>query len=658
MHAFIVRPFGIKKGIDFDRVESELIRPALQQLGCSGGTTGEFIQQGNIRSDMFEQLLIADLVVADISIHNANTFYELGIRHAFRDKRTFLIRSQGDEVPFDLKTDRYLSYDAADPAACLPVLVKALQATWASQHQDSPVFQLLPGLPPADPGKFLVVPLDFHEELARAESAGDCGNLQLLSAEMDGLAWKTAGLRLIGNAQFRCKDWQGARVTWEKVRGYDETDLEANTLLGTVYQRLDDLVRADQALKRALHNTREASSGWHRAELYALMGRNAKTLWEREWQPLETLGNLQKTALTSPYLRRSFDLYRKGFIEDRNHFYSGLNALALITIITELAVAQPETWQDEFELEEDAELELRKQMTLRGELAVGVKLAIRSRSVALQREEKSDVWVDISSADLALLTSGKPSLVGRAYRKALANAPGFARDSARRQLLRFEPLGILRENTLAALDNVGAPAPCEETPRDPPHVILFTGHRIDSAGRDQPRFPAQGEQEARAMIAKALAAEKDRAGDNLLGICGCASGGDILFHEVCEELGIPSRVYLVLPEIDYIKASVADAGADWVERFRRLLRKSRPKVLSDDDRLPRWLRAKPGYSIWQRSNLWMLYHALTLSAGDLTLLALWDGQRGDGPGGTEDMVKRAQDRGARFVHLDARKLIH
>ena len=280
MHAFIVRPFGIKKGIDFDRVESELIRPALQQLGCSGGTTGEFIQQGNIRSDMFEQLLIADLVVADISIHNANTFYELGIRHAFRDKRTFLIRSQGDEVPFDLKTDRYLSYDAADPAACLPVLVKALQATWASQHQDSPVFQLLPGLPPADPGKFLVVPLDFHEELARAESAGDCGNLQLLSAEMDGLAWKTAGLRLIGNAQFRCKDWQGARVTWEKVRGYDETDLEANTLLGTVYQRLDDLVRADQALKRALHNTREASSGWHRAELYALMGRNAKTLWE------------------------------------------------------------------------------------------------------------------------------------------------------------------------------------------------------------------------------------------------------------------------------------------------------------------------------------------------------------------------------------------
>ena len=63
----------------------------------------------------------ADLVIADISIHNANVFYELGIRHALRDKRTFLIKSKEDkakesesketEVPFDLKTDRYLAYD-------------------------------------------------------------------------------------------------------------------------------------------------------------------------------------------------------------------------------------------------------------------------------------------------------------------------------------------------------------------------------------------------------------------------------------------------------------------------------------------------------------------------------------------------------------------
>ena len=42
-------------------------------------------------------------------------------------------------------------------------------------------------------------------------------------------------------------------------------------------------------------------------------------------------------ALSSPHLEKSFDLYRKGFVEDRNHFYSGLNALAMSTIMTELA---------------------------------------------------------------------------------------------------------------------------------------------------------------------------------------------------------------------------------------------------------------------------------------------------------------------------------
>ena len=116
MNVFIVRPFGTKSGIDFDRIETDLIRPAIERAGLTGGTTGQFIQQGNIRTDMFEQLLVADLVIADISIHNANAFYELGIRHALRDKRTFLIKSnqatpgekdtKDTDVPFDLKTDR------------------------------------------------------------------------------------------------------------------------------------------------------------------------------------------------------------------------------------------------------------------------------------------------------------------------------------------------------------------------------------------------------------------------------------------------------------------------------------------------------------------------------------------------------------------------
>ncbi len=655
MHAFIVRPFGTKKGIDFDRVEKELIRPAFKALKFSGGTTVEFIQQGNIRTDMFEQLLIADLVVADISIHNAKAFYELGIRHAFREKRTFLIKSEGDETPFDLKTDRYLYYDADNPAASLPKLIAALEATRDSQDQDSPVFHLLPGLEPADPTRFLGVPLDFREEVKRAESSKKTGDLQLLSAEADGFAWTTMGLRLIGKAQFKLKDWQGCKVTWEAVRKYDDMDLEANTTLGTVYQRLGDLVRSDQTLQRALQNSDVSS--WDRAEIRALMARNAKTLWEIDWKERQGIDAVQKAALSSPHLEDSFDLYRKGFVEDRNHFYSGLNALAMVTVLTNLADAQPEVWEEDFDTEDESKMKLRKLEELRSDLVAGVKLAIESKQTALAREEQTDIWAEISAADLILLSSSKPNRVGRAYKRALVDAPDFARDSARKQLLLYQSLGVLTENTQAALDNIPVVEQMEETPEAVPRTILFTGHRIDAKGREKPRFPPDKEDQARDMILAAVTREKNKTKGKLLGISGGASGGDILFHEICEELDIPTRMYLVLPKNEYSKASVADGGPGWVERFKRLFELKQPEILSDSGELPRWLHSKKDYSIWQRSNLWMLHNALAISNEQLTLIALWNGEVGDGPGGTEDMVKRAQVRGATFIHLDARKLI-
>ncbi len=168
MRAFIVRPFGTKGGDDFDRVEKELVAPALRHFGITGRTTGEIVAQGNIRTDMFQRLATADLVVADLSIHNANVFYELGVRHALRDRKTFLIRARVDDVPFDLKTDRYLAYDAAQPAAALDDLVRGLRATLDSEAADSPIHQLLPALSPQDPEALLVVPGDYQEEVRAA----------------------------------------------------------------------------------------------------------------------------------------------------------------------------------------------------------------------------------------------------------------------------------------------------------------------------------------------------------------------------------------------------------------------------------------------------------------------------------------------------------
>src|SRR6186997_932574 len=129
--AFIIRPFGTKAGVDFDAIEEKLIQPALAQIGVAGSTTTEIVEQGNIREDMFRLLVLSDLVIADVSIHNANVFYELGIRHGLRDRHTVLMRAKGaqEKYPFDLQTDRYCQYDPADPAATLRGFLESLEST-------------------------------------------------------------------------------------------------------------------------------------------------------------------------------------------------------------------------------------------------------------------------------------------------------------------------------------------------------------------------------------------------------------------------------------------------------------------------------------------------------------------------------------------------
>src|SRR6185503_1988937 len=134
--AFVIRPFGKKAdasgtAIDFEQVHEQLIAPALKDAGLGGGTTGEIIDAGNVREDMFALIIEADLVICDITVHNANVFYELGIRHALRKKHTVLIRGEGsaDTTPFDLSTDRYLAYDIANPAGALERLTSALKKT-------------------------------------------------------------------------------------------------------------------------------------------------------------------------------------------------------------------------------------------------------------------------------------------------------------------------------------------------------------------------------------------------------------------------------------------------------------------------------------------------------------------------------------------------
>ena len=114
-HAFIAMPFGRKPGpdgqlIDFNLIYKEYIKPALEEAGLEVFRADEEQRAGDIITDMFQELLIADLVVADLTIDNPNVWYELGVRHALRARGIILICGGRTPTAFDLYTQRKLRY--------------------------------------------------------------------------------------------------------------------------------------------------------------------------------------------------------------------------------------------------------------------------------------------------------------------------------------------------------------------------------------------------------------------------------------------------------------------------------------------------------------------------------------------------------------------
>jgi tetratricopeptide (TPR) repeat protein len=653
MRAFIVRPFGVKSGIDFDRVDTELIQPALRELLIDGGTTGLVIEAGNIREDMFRLLLVADLVIADISIDNANVYYELGIRQALREKRTFLLRATGttNDVPFDLKTDRYLPYDPAAPGKSLPAFTAGLEATLAEERQDSPVFKMLPDLREQSRTRFLTVPRDFREEVEYAAATRRAGQLALLGFEAKGAVWESEGLRLVATEQFRARQFEGAAQTYEDFRQISPLDREANLRLATVYQRLGDIPKSLEAQRRVIAQTDAPASDL--AEAYSLLGSTLKDQWRTSWKASQA-DKKRATALNSGFLMSSYEEYLRAFRHDVNHYYSGLNALAMVTIVLKLAQELPDVWLDRIGDDGEASRATAELEAQRQRLTGAVEVSIDAAARAADRLGRQDRWIGVSLADFKFLTASRPGPVVRAYEQALTGQPELVAESVRKQLAVYEELGLFQDRVQRIIDTLPAVPP----PAPPRRMILFTGHQIDRPGRPEPRFPADKEAVAREAIRDAVNHVLAR-NPGAVGIAGCANGGDILFHEVCADLGVPTTAYLAVPAELYVPQSVAPAGPEWVQRFWAIQTQTpSPPVLARTLQTPAWLRHRAGYSLWQRNNLWILNEALSTGARNVTLIALWNGQRGDGPGGTSDMISRAGDRGAETRVLDTTALFN
>ena len=70
---------------------------------------GDLGNQQNILKDIVGGIYQADIVIADLTGHNPNVFYELGLAHAM-NKKVIIITQNMAELPFDIKAYRTLGY--------------------------------------------------------------------------------------------------------------------------------------------------------------------------------------------------------------------------------------------------------------------------------------------------------------------------------------------------------------------------------------------------------------------------------------------------------------------------------------------------------------------------------------------------------------------
>ncbi len=649
-HTFVVMPYGTKEGIDFNRVYSELIKPALEAAGFEVFRADEEMRAGDIRTDMFQELLLADLVVADLSIDNPNVWYELGVRHALRARGVIGIRCRRDYMPFDVYTDRTLRYQIKEnpPAAAAPdpdrleddkkKLAEFATETINSFHDRkiSPVYHLLPYLTEPNFKSLRVEEAkefwEKYESWARqidvARKGDRPGDILVLAEEAPNIGFRIEAFRNAGNALRSLGQFALALAQYEKALALDPDDIESRRQKGLLLGRLK---RHDEAKEWLRDLVKEIPGD---AESWALLGRVEKDNWIACWRTAgSTVEQMrQDAAAEDALLQEAINAYAKGFRQDPSHYYSGINAVGLMHLLAHL------TGKDE-------------QLEARTEMEGGVRWAVRG---TLEKDPQN-YWARATLAELEGL-SNKKAIVEAALKSAaaVADKDWFKLNSSREQLLLYKDLGFRPaevQSCLEIIDRALARVPRPESRWGSRQVFLFSGHMIDAPDRKEPRFPPDKEP----IAAKAIADKLDAlgAGPEDLAICGGACGGDLLFAEACLARGLKLEVRIPFDEPTFIQKSVAFAPGNWTDRFYQVRDNPNTKLFVMPDEFG---PTPKGANPYARDNLWQLYTALSWGPDKVRFVCLWNRKGGDGPGGTEHMYETVQKYSGRVYVLDTNLL--
>lgn len=357
------------------------------------------------------------------------------------------------------------------------------------------------------------------------------------------------------------------------------TDLRLRQLLGLALARSGANVRANNILLQLY------KEGHRDGETLGILARTHKDFWEQATDSAERKKQLKK----------AYKLYHEGYrlATGKGHLddalYTGINATTTALLMGE---------------------EKRARI-----------IARRVRKLCLEKlQQEDDYWAEATLGEAAIVLGNWSEAEERYFNAAELGRGNYADLSATRRQARFlvEYLGEDRHR----FDH------CFGIPK----ILLFAGHMIDQPGRPQPRFPQELEKRVRMEIAARLKKYPDK-----IGYSGAACGSDILFLE--EMLKQKSEIYIVLPfpREEFQKTSVDIVpGADWMKRFRRVLKQAARVIVASEYRVSGGLVA---YEFSNRMQDGLSRLRAQILDTEMIPLVVWNGLSGDGPGGTASMVK-------------------
>jgi len=346
---FVVMPFGKKTDptgtyeVDFDRVYQIAIKPSAEAADLEVLRADEERSGGIIHVPMFERLLLAEIVIADLTLLNANVFYELGVRHCARPRTTILIYAKENQLPFDVHMIRAIPYIlnngflTKDSAAKLKDEIDQMlkDAKLDLERTDSPLFQLISSFPGIE------LPHEVTESFR--DRARYIDGIRNRLREARRISDKDKSVELIKEIEESLGDFNSthSEVLVDVLLSY--RDVEAFSEMISVIARFPQPISSaitireqyafalnrrngpgdrQKAIDVLLEVTREHG---YSPETCGLLGR----VYKDSWEDAVSQGQLEKA---SAYLDEAIQWYLRGFESDPRDYYPGINLVTLLFI--------------------------------------------------------------------------------------------------------------------------------------------------------------------------------------------------------------------------------------------------------------------------------------------------------------------------------------